>query len=96
MNSAKKAELALQVDEAEWEWLRPLLERDILILVSPDLELAEVGAKLAEDNSAFVAQWIEAKKVGKPSVKQVLDWDLTKRKKFRMLVVSPYALIQEM
>jgi hypothetical protein len=95
MDMAKRAELALQIDETEWEWLRPHLERDVLILVSQDLDLAEVAAKLAEDDSAAVAKWIEAQKVGKPSVKQVLDWDLAKMKKFRMVLVSPYVLIQE-
>jgi hypothetical protein len=95
MDVSKREELALQVDETEWEWLRPHLERDVLILVSQDLDLAEVGAKVAGDDAAAISAWIEKRKVGKPSAKQILDWDMAKGKKFLMLVVSPYVLVKE-
>ncbi|HWI41875.1 MAG TPA: DUF2288 domain-containing protein [Verrucomicrobiae bacterium] len=87
--------LAVQVDVAEWGWLRPHLERGGLVLVAADLDLAEVGARMAADDAQYLQGLISAGKVGKPSAAQVADWDTRTGKQFRMLVISPWVLVQE-
>jgi hypothetical protein len=91
-----REELALSVDEAEWQWLKPHLERDSLITVAAVLDLAEAAERIAADDAAQVGEWIGSNKVGKPTAEQIAVWDTTPQKKFLMLVISPYVLIQEL
>ena len=62
-----REELALTIDEAEWLWLKPHLERDMLITVAGALDLAEAGERIAADDSDQVSAWITAGKIGKPT-----------------------------
>jgi len=90
-----KEELALQVDAAEWNWLRAHLERGGLIIVAPGLEVAEVGERIARDDTAAVGAWIEAGKLSKPTREQIAAWDADTAVRFSTLIISPYILIQE-
>jgi hypothetical protein len=90
-----KEELALTIDETEWGWLRAHLERGGLILVDDSLDLAEAALKVAADDIDVIEQWVSSGKLGKPSETQILHWNEEKQKKFAMLIVSPYVLIQE-
>jgi hypothetical protein len=90
-----KEELALTIDETEWSWLRPHLERGGVILVNERVELAEAALRIARDDLASIEEWISHGLIGKPSDAQIADWDEIKPKKFAMLIVSPYVLIQE-
>lgn len=91
-----REELALSVDEAEWQWLKPHLERGSLITVAAVLDLAEAGERIAVDDTKVVGKWISSGKVGKPTAENIAAWDTTPKKKFLMLVISPYVLIQEL
>jgi len=91
-----KEELALNIDEARWQWLKPLLERGALITVAAALDLAAVGESIARDDSMTISAWISADKIGKPTTEQIAAWDNDPQKKFLMLIISPYVLIQEM
>ena len=94
--TATPEEMAQTIDEAQWEWLRPHLERDMLILVSPEVELVDAGQALACDNVVLIKELIAAGRLGKPTAGQISAWDRRKQdQKFLMLIVSPYILIQE-
>jgi hypothetical protein len=90
-----KEELALQIAEAEWQWLKPHLERGVLITVAAAVDLAEAGERIAADDAQQVGEWIGSGKLGKPTAEEVATWVAEPTKKFLMLVVSPYVLIQE-
>lgn len=92
---SSRAELALTIDEAQWQWLKPHLERGALITVAPSLDLAAVGERLAADDTNQAGAWIAAGLVGKPTVEQIAVWDHEPARRFLMLVVSPYVLVQE-
>jgi len=94
MNISKE-DLALTIDETEWSWLRAHLERGGLILVNDSLDLAEAAFKVAEDDIATIEQWVSAGKLRKPTDTQIQHWNEESQKKFAMLIVSPYVLIQE-
>jgi len=93
--SSTKEDFALTIDETEWSWLRAHLERGGLILVNDSLDLAETALKIAEDDVSTIEQWINDGMIGKPSESQISHWDEDRQKKFSMLIVSPYVLIQE-
>lgn len=95
MDDTLRAELAAQQDVALWHWLRPHNERGALILVDSMLDLAEVGVCLATDNGAQVQAWLASRLVAKPTAEQLESWNNEPSKSFRMLVVSPFVLIQE-
>lgn len=84
-----------QVDTAEWQWLRAHNERGALVIVNEMLELAEVGVKLAHDDAAAVQSWLASGLLKKPGSGQLESWNETPQKLFKMLVISPFVLIQE-
>jgi hypothetical protein len=90
-----KEELVLAIDEALWSWLRAHLERGGLILVDDSLDLADTALKLTNDDSEAVEQLITVGKIGKPTLSQVRAWNADPQKRFAMLIVSPFVLIQE-
>ena len=89
-----REELALAIDEARWEWLRAHLERGGLIVVAHDIDLSEAGMKIASDDAAAIGGWINAGRLAKPSADQIEAWNAAPDTLFRMLVISPYVLIQ--
>jgi hypothetical protein len=93
--TAHREELALSIDEAEWGWLRAHLERGGLILVDDTLDLVDAAVKVASDDTAHIEEWITSGKIGKPTESQICTWDKEKQKKFSMLIISPYVLIQQ-
>jgi len=92
---ATRDELALNIDEARWQWLKPHLERGALITVAAVLDLAEAGERIAQDDTARVAAWLAVGSIGKPTEDQIAAWDDEPDKKFLTLIISPYVLIQE-
>ena len=90
-----REELALTIDLAEWDWLRAHLGRGGVVVVAADLDLADAGAKVAADDADSIRAWIETGKLAKPTDGQVAAWDAAKGKKFPMVVISPYILIQD-
>lgn len=90
-----KEELALAIDETEWSWLRAHLERGGLILVDDTLDLADTARKVANDDVEMIQHLVEEGLIGKPSDSKIRAWEDNKQKKFAMLIVSPYVLIQE-
>lgn len=40
-----RAELAGNLDEAELDWLKPHIQRDVVVVVNPELDLLDVGVR---------------------------------------------------
>jgi hypothetical protein len=87
--------LADQVDTAQWQWLRAHNERGSLIVVDSMLDLAEVGERVAADDSVMVQSWLVSHLLLKPTVEQIAAWNAVPATLFSMLVVSPFVLIQQ-
>ncbi|AUT02746.1 hypothetical protein CLI64_21390 [Nostoc sp. CENA543] len=90
-----RKELSETLDEAEWEWLIPHVQRDAVIVVSLDLDLLDVGEAIATDNTSSVQQWIENQLITKPSNTQMGEWNSDRTKRFNTLILQPYVLVQE-
>ena len=90
-----KNKLSLEIDIAQWRWLMPHVERDALFVVSRDLELGEVGERVAADDAEIVQRWLASQLVAKPSLEQLSAWGDDPSRNFNMLIVSPFILIQE-
>jgi len=90
-----REELALNIDEAQWQWLKSHLERGALITVAAALDLSEAGERIAADDTETLTAWISAGKVGRPTAEEIGEWDNEPGKKFLTLIISPYVLIKE-
>ena len=87
--------MSQDVAKIEWKDLLPHARRDAVIVVSKALNLLEVGAAIAQDNTASVGAWIENKSISKPSSQQLTDWNSTPEKQFTALIVQPFVIVQE-
>jgi hypothetical protein len=90
-----QAQLAEALDEAEWQWLQPHVERDVVILVSPKLDLVNVAEVIANDQVAVVQDWIAQQLIYKPSPALVEEWNQTPERRFKAVIVQPYVLLQD-
>jgi hypothetical protein len=84
------------IEEGEWSWLAPHHARGAVVIVSPELDLAEVGSAVARDDVAEVGPWLQQGHLAKPTTQQAESWDATAGQKFRFLIVQPYVLIQSL
>jgi hypothetical protein len=90
-----RKKLQEELDTVDWRALRPQLRRDSVILVGPELDLVAVAWSVAQDRSSEVAGWIAAGQLRKPAAEELAAWEREPGKPFRMLIVAPYLLIQE-
>lgn len=91
-----RAVLAENLDEAEWNWLIPHVQRNAVIVVASGLDLLDVGVAIASDNVSSVQHWIGEQLIHKPLVTQLADWNANRTKRFNTLIVQPYVLVQEL
>ncbi len=91
-----RAELAENLDEAEWNWLIPHVQRDAVVVVANGLDLLDVGVAIASDNVSTVQHWIGEQLIAKPSLIQMAEWTGDRTKRFNSLIVQPYVLVQEL
>ncbi|NES23795.1 MAG: DUF2288 family protein [Symploca sp. SIO3E6] len=90
-----REQLAEALDEATWEWLIPHAKRDVVVVVTPELDLLDVGVALANDDVSSVEHWISEQLVHKPFSEELNIWNTDKTKRFQALIVQPYVLVQE-
>lgn len=90
-----KDDLAEMMDQADWNALIPHAKRDALIVVTPGLDLLDVGVAIATDRIDIVQGWIGQGLIAKPSQAQLELWNQFPGKQFTALIVQPYVLIQE-
>ena len=90
-----RTQLAESVDEAEFEWLKPHIRRDVVVVVNSELDLLDVGVAIASDDVSSVQHWIDEQLVHKPFPDQLADWNSDQTKRFQALIVQPYVLVKE-
>jgi hypothetical protein len=94
MTADLRAELAANLDQAEWSWLLPHVERDVVVVVTPELDVLDVGVAIANDNVLLVQRWISEKMIHKPDPDQIAAWNQIPNLSFVALIVQPYVLVQ--
>ncbi|NJM22360.1 MAG: DUF2288 family protein [Richelia sp. RM2_1_2] len=94
-NQDLRAQLDEILDESEWGWLIPHVQRDSVIVVATELDLLDVGEAIASDKSSQVQNWIDGALIAKPTAVQVGEWNMQREKRFNTLIVQPFVLVQE-
>jgi hypothetical protein len=90
-----RTELSKNIDEAELDWLKPHIQRDVVVVVNPELDLVDVGIAIANDDTLSVQHWISQQLLHKPLPEQLADWNSDETKRFQALIVQPYVLVKE-
>jgi hypothetical protein len=91
-----REQLAELLDEAELEWLKPHIQKDAVILVTPDLDLLDVGVAIASDNTQSVQHWIGEQLLVKPSPEILNKWNTNPSQRFQAMIIQPYVLVKEL
>jgi hypothetical protein len=94
MTAELQAQLAESIDEAEFDWLKPHIQKDTVIVVNDDLDLVEVGVAIATDNTRAVQRWVGEQLITKPSSTDLSTWNARPHQRFQALIVQPYVLVQ--
>ena len=83
------------IDEANWDMLFDHYKREALFLVDSQLMLEDVGAAVAQDNTAAVATWLKSKMIQKIEKEHADNYEKdAKAKNFHFLIVQPYVFIK--
>ncbi|MBP0027474.1 DUF2288 domain-containing protein [Roseofilum reptotaenium CS-1145] len=87
--------LTQEVDRAQWQWLKPHIARDNVVVVTQGLDLVDVGVAIATDQLTSVQHWISEQLITKPTLEQLNHWERVEDQQFEALIVQPYVLVQE-
>jgi|ERR671933_2281650 hypothetical protein len=90
-----RAALAESLDEAELDWLKPHIQRDVVVVVHQQLDLLDVGVAIARDDVLSIQHWISEQLLHKPFPEELVAWNSNPTKRFQALIVQPYVLVQE-
>jgi len=86
--------LNAQAGTANWSELERHFARGVLVLVSGELDLIDVAARVAEDDKEQVEAWMHSGQVRGPEMADVKDWH-GRNAEFWTVVSAPWVLIQE-
>jgi hypothetical protein len=89
-----REKLTGEVTVSTWKGLIPDMLTRSLFLVSPGLDLVEVGVQVALDHTDRVRQWIDAGTLARPTKEQISAWE-TFGSLFRFVIVQPFVFFQE-
>jgi hypothetical protein len=68
--------------------------RDALIVVADGLDLLEVGAAVAADDTPRVEGWVRGGELRKPSAADLARWPADPAAVFESVIVAPFVLIR--
>ncbi len=91
--SALRATLNAETARFQWKELQRFFAAGSVIAVADGLDLVEVALRIASDDKAAVAQWMEQGRIGRVSDEQALAW-LEQDAVLWTVVVKPWILVQ--
>lgn len=97
MNSPNEALLHAKLNQETasiaWSELSRWFASGMVIAVSPDLDLIDVAAAMARDDTAAFSQWMSAQRIAKVTGEQARIW-LEQDRQVWAIVVKPWILVQ--
>ena len=88
-----RAELNEQTAQMRWTELQRYFAGGTLISVAAELDLIDVGARIAADDKASVQDWMKAELLHRVSDAQAMQW-LAQDALLWTVVVKPWILVQ--
>lgn len=88
-----ETQLNLETGRIAWRELQRFFASGHAVAVAPGLDLVEVGAELAQDNTDQWSRWMRAGQVGLVSDEQAQAWHDADARVWA-LVIRPWVLVQ--
>lgn len=90
-----KVRLNSETARIEWKELERHFARGVLLTVSPELDLVEVGAHMIQDDKHIIDAWLESGELAKTSDDDACRWNGSEPgSELWAVVVAPWVLIQ--
>ncbi|MHB1678495.1 MAG: DUF2288 domain-containing protein [Sulfuriferula sp.] len=89
-----RAKLNAETAKTDWAELQPFFAKGQLIRVDSQLDLIEVAANIACDNTAIVHNWMISGQLSKLDDATAADWQ-QRNPAIWTVVVAPWILVQE-
>ena len=89
-----QAKLNTETAKADWAELQPFFAKDQLIRVDSQLDLIDVAAHIACDNTTIVHNWMMSGKLTRLDDITAADWQ-QRNPAIWTVVVAPWILVQE-
>lgn len=89
-----RTRLNLETGRVGWKDIEILFARGMVMVVAPELDLVEVAALTAENDTRQIKIWSDQGMVGAMSSEQALDWQ-SREAELWAVVVAPWAFVQE-
>lgn len=93
-NSELRDRLLAESGRLSWPELAPHFARGVVVSVSAPLDLVEVAAALAEDDTSRAQAWLESGEVSRASDEDARRWAAAGTE-FSAVVVAPWVLVKE-
>lgn len=93
-NELLRAKLNGETSRMQWAELQRFFASGAVIVVSDELDLIDVAARIACDDKQAVAQWMAENRLGKVSDAQASAW-LEAEATLWAVVVRPWILVQQ-
>lgn len=89
-----KKKLNLETSRINWHDLQVYYARGHVVKVSPALDLLDVAAELAADNTARFEQWMASGQVGEVAPDLARHW-YQENTELWAVVIAPWVLVQD-
>jgi hypothetical protein len=89
-----RTRLNLETGRVGWKDIEILFARGMLMAVAPELDLVEVAALTAENETAKMKAWTDQGMVGALTPERAKDWQV-REPELWAVVVAPWAFVQE-
>jgi hypothetical protein len=86
--------LNAQTGRVAWSELQRHFARGMILIVSDQLDLIEVAARIIDDDATQVQAWIAGKQLLRAELRHAQAWE-TAQSQFWSVVAAPWVLVQE-
>ena len=95
MSDILREKLLAEMDHTDWAMLKPHQARNSVLVVSPLIDLVDVGIAVASDDVDKIKSLQLSKDLRPPTPAEVVAWNQDDKQKFaKMIIVQPFVLIQ--
>lgn len=88
-----KEKLSSEIEQADWDMLKPHHERGALFIVDQKLDLIDVGIAIAEDKTSLVKIWLDNKDLYQLDNADKFDQEPC-QKIGSFIIIQPYVLLK--
>lgn len=95
MSEELKEKFKSEMDQCDWSMLAEHHKKEVVFLVSQNLDLIDVACSVALDDVANVKKWQDSQELRRPSQAEVESFEKDSHQKMaNFLIVAPFVLIK--